>query len=45
MLFVADLATVAENRGVIESLKRSRELTKGHRWHLFLVLLIVYTIA
>lgn len=45
MLFVADLATVAENRGVIGSLKRSRELTKGHRWPLFLVLLMVYTIA
>ena len=35
MLFVAAPAAIAEGRGVIDSLRRSVELTRGSRWGLF----------
>jgi hypothetical protein len=41
MLWVAIPAAVVERRGVIESLKRSAELTKGYRWSVFGILLII----
>jgi uncharacterized membrane protein len=42
MWFVATPACVVERTGPIRSLGRSRQLTKGHRWKLFgLILLVV----
>jgi len=40
MLVVSVPAMLEENAGVIESMKRSRALTKGSRWRVFLLLLI-----
>ena len=41
MLWVAIPVAVIERPGVIASLKRSRELTSGHRWKIFAVVLIL----
>jgi hypothetical protein len=40
MLYVAVPATVVEKTGVMQSLSRSRELTKGRRWRVFGTLLV-----
>jgi hypothetical protein len=40
-LFVAAPVAVAEGRGVIDSLRRSAELTRGSRWRLFGLLVMV----
>ena len=40
MICLAVPALMAENPGILASLKRSRELTKGYRWHLFGIFLI-----
>lgn len=48
MWSVAAPAVVVERDGVFASLSRSQELTKGHRWKilgLFLVLLVIYIIV
>ena len=47
MLWVAIPVTVTERRGPIESLRRSRQLTKGNRWQIFaiIVLIILMNIA
>ena len=45
MLWVAVPAAVVERTGVIDSMRRSRELTKGHRWKIFFVLVIWAVIA
>ena len=37
MFWVAGPALVVERRGILESFRRSRELTAGHRWSVFLV--------
>jgi hypothetical protein len=39
VLFVAAPSAVAEGRGVIESLRRSAELTRGSRWAVFSLLI------
>jgi len=41
MLWVAIPVAVVERPGVIESLKRSAGLTKGHRWTIFGILVVV----
>lgn len=43
MWSVAAPTVVAEKRGVFESLQRSRDLTRGYRWHVF-GLLVIYLI-
>ncbi len=43
MWAVSAPSMVVEERGVFESLQRSRDLTRGHRWSIF-GLLVVYTI-
>ncbi|MDP0959003.1 hypothetical protein Q6334_28190, partial [Klebsiella pneumoniae] len=35
MWSVASPAVVVEKRGVLESLQRSRDLTRGYRWNVF----------
>jgi len=45
MLWVAIPAAVVERPGIVESLKRSADLTKGYRWHVFGVLLIIVVVA
>lgn len=42
---VAAPAVVAEKRGVFESLQRSRDLTRGHRWSVFGLLVIYVVLA
>ena len=37
MFWVAVPALIVERRGILESFRRSRELTAGHRWSVFLV--------
>jgi len=47
MLWVAVPAAVVERPGIVDSLKRSIELTKGYRWPLFgliLILMIINTV-
>lgn len=41
MLWVAIPVAVVERPGVIDSLKRSADLTKGHRWTIFGILVVV----
>lgn len=41
---VAAPSLVAEKRGIFESLQRSRELTRGHRWPIF-GLIVIYFIV
>lgn len=41
VLAVAAPAVVCENRGAVDSLKRSAELTKGHRWTVFGALFVM----
>ncbi|MFW8695946.1 hypothetical protein ACOI9Y_35795, partial [Mesorhizobium japonicum] len=36
-------AVVAEKRGVFEAMQRSRDLTRGYRWHIF-GLLVIYLV-
>ena len=45
MLWVAIPVAVIERPGVVASLKRSRELTGGHRWKVFGILLILWLLA
>src|SRR5580693_1005392 len=45
MLFVAMPACIVEQLGPINSLKRSAQLTKGHRWKIFGLWLLVLVIA
>lgn len=45
MWSVATAAVVVENRGVMESLQRSRELTKGHRWPIFGLAVILFLVS
>lgn len=40
MFFVAVPVCLMENRGVLDSMSRSRELTKGYRWSLFGILVL-----
>ncbi|WP_332676507.1 YciC family protein [Brevundimonas sp.] len=40
---VASPALVVENRGILESFQRSRDLTRGNRWRIF-ALLVVYLV-
>lgn len=42
---VAAPAVVVEKRGVFESLQRSRDLTRGHRWPVFGLLVIYIVLA
>ena len=44
MLWVAIPAAVVERPGVIRSLGRSRELTKGSRWRVFGIIVILFVI-
>jgi hypothetical protein len=41
MLYVASPVCVVERLGPMQSLRRSRELTKGHRWKIFGLLFLV----
>jgi hypothetical protein len=45
MWSVATAAVVVENRGVTESMQRSRELTKGHRWSIFGLAVILFVVS
>lgn len=45
MFYVAIPVCVAERRGVLPSLDRSAELTKGYRWPIFGLLLLVIAVA
>jgi hypothetical protein len=45
MFFVAFPACVVERLGPIESMTRSAELTKGVRWRVFAVVLVVFAAA
>ncbi len=44
-LYVAIPAAVVEDPGSADALKRSRELTKGHRWSIFAVVLVVLLVT
>lgn len=43
MWVVASPALVVENRGILDSFQRSRDLTRGNRWMIF-ALLVVYVV-
>ena len=45
MWFVGTPACVVEQRGPWASLRRSRELTKGHRWKIFGLMLVLIVIS
>jgi hypothetical protein len=45
MICLAIPALMVEDTGVTGSLKRSRELTKGYRWHLFGLFLLAFVIS
>ncbi len=45
MLYVAVPVAVVERPGVLAALRRSRELTKGNRWRLLAILLVVTIIT
>ena len=45
MFFVATVACVLEDHSPLEALKRSRELTRGNRWRVFGLLLILILTA
>jgi hypothetical protein len=45
MLFVAAPVAVAEGRGVLDSLRRSVELTRGSRWGVFGVLILPISVV
>jgi hypothetical protein len=45
MLFVAMPACIVEQLGPVNSMKRSSELTKGHRWKIFGLWLLVMIVA
>lgn len=45
MLMVAIPVLVEERAGVFASMRRSRELTKGSRWRIFLLLLVYFTLG
>ncbi|MCJ9427537.1 hypothetical protein [Kordiimonas marina] len=45
MLYVAIPAVIAEKKDPIEALKRSRDLTRGSRWAIFAVMIIVAIIT
>jgi len=45
MWYVAGVACLVEKAGVFDSLRRSSELTKGYRWPIFGVLLIIILLS
>jgi hypothetical protein len=45
MWFVAVAACVVERRGAFGSIGRSRELTKGHRWKIFGLVLLLFIVS
>lgn len=45
VLFVAAPVAVAEGRGVVDSLRRSVELTRGSRWGVFALLVLPFALA
>lgn len=45
MWYVAVPACVVEHTGPVRSLARSRELTKGYRWKIFALIVIVYLVT
>lgn len=45
MWSVATAVVVVENRGVTDSMQRSRELTKGHRWSIFGLAVILFVVS
>ena len=45
MWWVAVPAAVVERPGIIRSLRRSAELTKGHRWRVFAIIIIVFALS
>jgi len=42
MLMVSTIACILEDRSPVEALKRSRELTRGNRWQLLGLVLILF---
>ncbi|HEY6254880.1 MAG TPA: hypothetical protein VIY51_03715 [Xanthobacteraceae bacterium] len=44
MSFVALPACVVEERGVSSSMTRSAQLTKGHRWKMFALMMLIYIV-
>lgn len=45
MLYVALPVAVVERPGVLGSLRRSRELTKGNRWQIFALFIVAYVVS
>jgi uncharacterized membrane protein len=45
MLLVSTIACILEDRSPVEALKRSRELTRGNRWRLLGLVLILFVLA
>ena len=45
MLLVSTIACILEDRSPVEALKRSRELTRGNRWRLLGLVLILFILA
>lgn len=45
MWIIATPVMMAEDRGIIDSLKRSADLTSGSKWWIFLLLLIFFVLA
>ena len=45
MLIVSTVACILEDRSPMEALKRSRELTRGNRWRVLGLLLIIFLLA
>lgn len=44
-LYVADAACAAERPGLLASLRRSRELTRGSRWQVFILVLMMFALV
>jgi len=42
MYYVATPVCIAENEGVFGSMSRSAQLTKGHRWQIFGILVLIW---
>lgn len=45
MLMVSTVACILEDRSPVEALKRSRELTRGNRWRVLGLVLIIFLLA
>jgi hypothetical protein len=45
MYYVATPVCIAENEGVFNSMSRSALLTKGHRWQIFGVLILIWIVS